>query len=295
MSKLKLVIDSGCDATLEEAKLNDVTIVPFSISFDDKTYLKDHIDITLEEFYEKLLTREVYPKTSLPSIQDYAEVFEKELNEGKEILCICLSSKLSGSYQSAVNAKNIVLENYPDGKICVIDSLMATYPYFLLGLKGKKLYNEGKTLEEVEEILLKERDYTRIYFVLDSLKFLEKGGRLGKGAVLASSILNIKPVLEFSDGEIKPIKKVRGIKKAFSAVIDLLEIDVLKLIKTREKHEILLFYGGSPSYADEIKGALCNRFEKKEAELHKVNIGAIISTHTGPDIVGVGVTLKDYV
>lgn len=293
MSKLKLVLDSGCDVLPEVAAQKDITIVPFSVSFDGKTYKKEHFEISIEEFYEKLKQRDTYPKTSLPSIQEYADVFKKEIEIGNQVLCICLSSKLSGSYQSAVNAKDIVLEEYPEGKICVIDSQLATYAYYLLGLKGLRLFDEGKSLEEIENVLLESRKDTKMYFVLDDLDFLREGGRLGKGAVLASNILNIKPVLEFSDGEIKPFKKIRGLKKAFSTLIDILELDVKALKERKKDCHIMLVYAGNPAYTGQIREALEKRFDINEHEILHVNLGSTIASHTGPDMVGVGVTIKD--
>lgn len=291
MGKLKIIVDSACDVTLEEAEKDNITVVPFSVSFDDKLYQKEHYEISVEEFYKKLLNKDVYPKTSLPSIAQYAEAFEKELKEGNEILCICLSSKLSGSYQSAVNAKNIVLEEYKDGKICVIDSLMATYSYYLLAKKGQELYNLGKSLDEIEKNLLSQREQTKIYFVIGKMDFLEKGGRLGKGAALAGNILNIKPVLEFSDGEIKPVKKARGLKNAYSAAIELIERDIEELTKNMKNFEIIILNAGNEEYIEDFNAMMREKLDMDKYKYHRVLLGTTIATHTGPDVVGIGVTV----
>ncbi len=221
MNKIKLVSDSSCDLTKEEINELNLDIVPFSVSFDDTNYFRENIDITLDEFYEKLSTPDVFAKTSLPSVNLYLDVFEKAVKDGLDVLCLTLSSKLSGSYQSAVNAKNILLEDYPDAKIEIIDSMQASIAQGALVLFAHKLIKSGKTLLETTEILSKNRENVSFYLTVNTLKYLQKGGRIGKTQALAGELLNVHPIISIQDGELIPATKVRGQKKAASTLIKL--------------------------------------------------------------------------
>lgn len=291
MKKLKLVLDSACDISIEQANKDNIALIPFNVSFDNSTYLKENIDISFEEFYKNISEKNMFPKTSLPNITEYINIFEQEMSNGNDILCICLSSKLSGSYQCAVNAKEIVLEAFPNGKICIVDSLLVTYPYYLLGLQGLNLYKSGKSLEEIEKILLGQRDNTRAYFMLDSLNFLEKGGRIGKTSVLASNILNIKPLIEFKNGDLNPIKKIRTLKKAMRTSVEILQKEINDKTQYLNNYELIIMYGGSPMYMEQIKQELYKKFDPKKYDIRQVNIGPTILSHTGPSVVGVGFTV----
>ena len=121
MKPYQIISDSSCDLPMSLLEILNIGIVPYFVSFDTVTYYKEILELTPETFYDEVKARKVYPKTSLPPIQDYINVFEPYLKEGKDILCICLTSKFSGSYQSAMNAGNILLETYPDARIEVMD------------------------------------------------------------------------------------------------------------------------------------------------------------------------------
>ncbi|MBQ7085448.1 MAG: DegV family EDD domain-containing protein, partial [Anaerotignum sp.] len=126
MNAYKIIADSSCDIPISLMKANDISYVPFNVSFDQETYLEELKDITPDEFYEKINAEKLFPKTSLPSVQSYMDAMEAALKENKDVLCLCLSSKFSGSFQSAMNAANILSESYPDHMIKVIDTTCAT-------------------------------------------------------------------------------------------------------------------------------------------------------------------------
>lgn len=124
MAKFEIMCDSACDLPDELIEAKSIDIIPFYISFDQENYLRERVDITLDEFYEKLYHH--FPKTSLPSVQDYINKFTPYAKEGKSLICLTLTSKFSGSYGSAVNAREIILEEYPDADIHVVDSRLCT-------------------------------------------------------------------------------------------------------------------------------------------------------------------------
>ncbi|MBQ7102870.1 MAG: DegV family EDD domain-containing protein, partial [Anaerotignum sp.] len=126
MNTYKIIADTSCDMPAVVFAEKNVTYVPFNVSFDQQNYIEELKDITPDAFYEKIITEKLFPKTSLPSVQTYMDAMEAELKEGKDVLCLCLSSKFSGSYGSAVNAANILSEEYPERIIRVVDTTCAT-------------------------------------------------------------------------------------------------------------------------------------------------------------------------
>ena len=147
-----IISDGSCDLPDEIVKEKDIKVVPFYISFDGNTYLKEKVDIGVQEFYNKLVNEpNVYPKTTMPAINDYVTTFEEEIVKGNDIICICITTKFSGSYNSAMSAKDICLEKYPDAKITVVDSMVNTGLQGLLVLEVVRMKQDGLTYEKIVE------------------------------------------------------------------------------------------------------------------------------------------------
>lgn len=283
MNKIKLVSDGSCDFSESEIAFYNIDVVPFSVSFDGTTYLKEGVDITLEEFHKKLTEPDAYAKTSLPSLNDYIEVFTKAVENGQDVLCVTISSKFSGSYQGAINAKNIVLEDYENANIIIIDSLTSTGAQGNLIKYAHRLIENGKTIQEVEQILNNNRLNTEIYFTVGTLKYLQKGGRIGKGAALVGELLNVNPILALKDGELIPISKVRGRKKALQSIFD----NAISFIGDREVTYANVLTVSHIEDA-EIVISKCN-----EASIDNVTLGTIgvtVTAHSGANIVGIVVS-----
>ncbi len=150
MGNIQLISDSSCDLTSDLIAENSIKVVPFSVTLDGgKTYLRENEEITVDKFYQELREKEVFPKTSLPSVKQYIDVFKESLDKGEDVVCICISSKFSGSYQSAINAMEILKDENPKGKIIVIDSFQATIAQGLLVLFAKQLIDKGYGVEEI--------------------------------------------------------------------------------------------------------------------------------------------------
>ncbi|MCI8867463.1 MAG: DegV family protein [Anaerotignum sp.] len=284
MKPYQIISDSSCDLPTNLLETLNIGIVPYYVSFDTVSYYKEILELTPETFYDEVKARKVYPKTSLPPIQDYINIFEPYLKEGKDILCICLTSKFSGSYQSAINAGNILLETYPDARIEVMDSISVTGTQGLLVYEACRMRDEGYSLDRLVETLDRQKQTSKINFTVDSLDFLQKGGRVGKASALAGTILNIKPIIIMTDGELFPSGKVRGHKKALRHIIEMTKEEIGA---EKEKYRICVIraererQAAAEEVSDELRG------EGFDVTDEIWPIGITIGTHAGPTPIGI--------
>lgn len=292
MSDYQIFSDGSCDMPRDIASQYNIKIIPFYVSLDSETYLKEIDELSLESFYKKIINEKIYPKTSLPSAQDYINAFTPALEEGKDILCYTITDTLSGSYQSASTAKLMLLETYPNAKIFIVNSWLATGAQYLLVIEAAKMQKAGYPIEKVYELSEKLKKDSRIIFMVGSLDYLQKGGRIGKLAALSGKILNIKPLIILQNGEINTAGVARSRKKGIQKLIDLTKE---YFEKSEEKTEQYHFMVGTTNTWEEaeifeadLKNTLSNiKFEKT------FQIGATISSHTGPDTIGL-CFIKDY-
>ena len=199
----KIVSDSACDLSKEYLEKHDVTIVPLSVSFDGETYYRDGVDITRDECYQRMVDDpKLFPKTSLPSVESYADVFRSFVEQGFPVVCFTITTLFSGSYNSAINAKSLVLEDYPDANICVIDSKQNTVTQALLIDQFVRMLEDGLSFEQAMSKLDALMASARIFFTVGSLDYLKMGGRIGKVATAATGKLGVKPVIIMKDGDI---------------------------------------------------------------------------------------------
>ncbi len=284
MRNIKIISDSACDMQKEVALANDIYIVPFYVTTDGKNYLKEEVELTTNDFYKTLRTQTVFPKTSLPSVADYLEVFEKFAKEGNDIICFCLSAVFSGSYQSAVNAANILREQYSDCTIFVVDSKNATSGQEALVLEANRLKNEGVPIEKIAKAIEEVKDKTQIVFTLDSLDYLERGGRIGKAAAFTGGLLNIKPIILLKDGVLVSHSKVRGRKKAISSII---EIFNESFVYNKEDCVVFTLHSDCLDEATAFTETLKNDYGYNVAQPIG-RVGVTVGAHVGPTVLGVG-------
>jgi DegV family protein with EDD domain len=286
MNEYHIFSDSSCDVPQELLDVNHITLIPFYVTFDQENYYKENIEISNGQFYDVLLNKKVFPKTSLPSVQDYINHFEQSLEDGKDILCLCLTHKFSGSYQSAVNAKSILEEKYPNAKIYVIDSIQATAGQGIVLLQAAYMSQAGFTIEETVARLDEIKTTARIMFTVDTLEYLTKGGRVGKVASLAGTLLNIKPMIQLKDAELIPYSNVRGRKKALQKIIDM---TAEYFTETGEKYVDYDFCMANATSMDETL-YVQEQLEKligRKLSYPVFQIGVTIGTYTGPGAIGV--------
>jgi DegV family protein with EDD domain len=273
-AQIIVVTDSTADISQEVRDELGIVMVPLKVHFGQDVYL-DAVTIQSDEFFEKLSTSTDLPTTSQPSPADFMEVYEALLKEhqGVQIISVHLSSALSGTYQSAVLA-NSLLEQ--EGDITIIDSKIASYGYGLAVVKAARMAREGASKEEIIAEIARLREDVQLYFFLDTLEYLQKGGRIGKAAALFGSILNIKPILTVdSEGMVAAVDKVRGQRKAMARIMELLKQDFSGI-----PVNVTMAWAQQQGNAMELLELTKAHFDVREITYTK--LGAVIGTHVGP-------------
>ena len=214
---IKIIIDSASDVDIKEAESLGISMIPMEVSFLDEEYLDD-VTLTPSEFYNKLVSSSALPKTSLINSYRFEEEYDKIVSNGDEAIVITISSKLSGTYSSAREASL----KYPN-KIEVVDSLNACMGERLLMQYAMLLISQGCTLKEIKKKIDAKKSKVRLFAVLDTLKFLQKGGRISTAVAVAGTLFSIKPIVGVVDGEVKMVGKAIGTKKANTVLNDLVE------------------------------------------------------------------------
>ena len=296
----QIISDGSCDLSQELAKEKNIEIVPFYVSFDSETYQKEVEEVGVRDFYQQMIDYpNVFPKTSCPSAQDYYDIFEKYAVQNIPMICICITMKFSASYQSAMNAIDMILEEYPNAVIEIIDSQINTVLQGLYVLEACRLRDNGYNYEDAITRLKEIRSSGRIFFTIGSIDYLKHGGRIGKVAGIAGSLLNIKPLITLKEGEIFSSGIVRSRKKSMTKVIDLLQDHLKEFNIDMQKYSICIGYGYSREEAEEFRDMLMVFLDIiKDAGVKEIpiyQIGATIGVHTGPNPLGVCILKRaDY-
>lgn len=292
MSEFQIFSDGAADIPIQSAKDNNISTIPFYVSLDGETYLKEVEELGLDEYYDKFINQNIFPKTSLPSVQDYIDAFSKALDKGKDVICFNITTTLSGSHQSALAAKDILQEKYKDAKIHIMNSWFATGLQELLVMEAVRMRDNGLSLDQVLDNCIKLKEKGRIMFMVGGLDHLQKGGRIGKVGAAAGGILKIKPLIELNGGEISLAGVVRSRKGGLKKLAEITK----KYFETHnENPDDYVFTIGEtntpdelPTFQEELKKVLPNITLAKN-----FLIGATISTHTGPGTIGL-CFLKKY-
>lgn len=279
MASIRIVTDSTADIPKEIREQYHIRIVPLKVHIDQETYL-DSITIEAEQFYEKLQMAQALPTTSQPSPSDFIEVYRSILAEEEDvqIISIHLSSAFSGTYQSAVLASNML---EMDERITIIDSKSASYGFGMLVVAAAKAAQKGMEKDSIVKLVHELYEQRELYFLVDTLEYLQKGGRIGKAAAMIGSLLNIRPILTIdSDGEVTSIDKVRGQKRAMLRIIDFLR-------KPFEGQEIMLIFAvtNETENAERFTALAQEHFTIRSTQY--IRIGPVIGTHVGPGTIGV--------
>lgn len=280
---IKIISDSACDLKKSFTEQHDIGIVPFNIIINEDTSLKDKIDIQSEELLEMMKNDpRFFAKTSQPSPDDYKIEFEKAAKQGCDIICFTITSELSGSYQSAEIAKKIIQEEY-NVDIRVIDSLSASLGQAILINKAVELVHQNKSLDEIEGYINKIKLTSKIFLLVDTLKYLEKGGRISKSKRLIGSALSLKPILKLENGKLDIVDKVIGKKRAIK--------NMMKLVNSEKNNaekgcELFVVHADSEKEASEIYDEL-----KPENNLpfEIEALSPVLVCHSGYGSVAVGI------
>lgn len=277
MARVGIVTDSTCDLTPEELASLDVTMVPLKVLFGDETFL-DWTELRPTEFYKKLAASPVLPKTSQPSPADFSAAYGRLAQQGCDaIVSIHLTAPLSGTFASATMAA----ENSPV-PVHVIDTRKCTQAVGLVVKDAVAARQSGLDAAAMAARATQVSADMRLFFVLDTLEYLVKGGRAGKAQGLAASLLNIKPVLQMNaDGIIEPFKKVKGRSKALAELAAHVAADSA----TRGRVQLALLHACAPEYAEELHAALDAAGADYQLDSTGL-VGSVIGTYAGPSAVG---------
>jgi len=284
MTDYKILSDSSCDIPESTLKEYDIDLVHFYVSFDQNKYYMERVELPADKFYKTLRTENVFPKTSLPSVQDYIDKFKIYLDKGMDIVCFCLTPNFSGSYQSAVNAKNILSEEYPNSRIEIINSHQATGGQGLVVLEGARMKKNGFSIDELVEKMEQVTLNSRIVFTVDSLEYLAKGGRIGKASSLLGSIFNIKPLIVLRKDELLPVGKIRGRKKAIKELFSLMEKEMGSA--NYNDYNYIIVNADCLEEAENLKMLLEQQYNIK-VTYPTADVGITIGSHTGPTALGI--------
>jgi len=274
---VKIVTDSSAHLSDELLARYDIRVVPLKLIFGDRVY-REGLDITNDEFYPMLRQAKELPTTSQPSSGEFLEVYSELVGQGHEIVSIHISSELSGTVASAQAAK----EQLPEARIAVMDSRSVSLGLGMIVLEAARAADEGKSYEEVVALVREMIPRVKVVFVVDTLEYLHKGGRIGGAATLLGTLLNIKPILRLEDGRIEPLSKARTKKKALAKLLDAIgdyigsgDAPVLMAVAHAQAEE----------EARWVEEQARSRFNCRE--VHFVEIGPVIGVHAGPGVVGI--------
>lgn len=271
---VKVVTDSTSDLPAEIVKDLGIKTVPLYVRFGEDVF-RERVDITDEEFYQKLLSGVIHPSTIQPSPQDFQDIYEEVSKEADGIISIHISNKLSGTYNSALQASETLNKKCP---IEVIDSEAVTMGLGLVAMFAATRAKEGVNLTKLVTDTKQVVSNIHLLGLLDTLKFLQLGGRIGKAKALLGSILNVKPLVTLKDGEVVPAGQARTRVKGIQRLFDF----------TKEIHEIqdvAIMYNTTPAEAEALAERIDPVFPKKQITLARV--GTTLGTHCGPGFVAI--------
>ena len=286
MSKIAIVTDST--ASCRETHIGSVPVfsVPLDVVWGDKTF-QDGVNLFPDEFYEKLKTSEVMPTTSQPSPKSFMDVYQKLLDDGYEIISMHISAGISGTMNSAIQAKKMIGEDEP---IEILDSFVTAMVLKMQLIEAAEAIEAGKTLSEVVEVVKSVRERCHVYFTVKTLEFLERGGRMTRLQAMAGNLLQIRPILTFEDGKITSIEKARTFKGALKA----LRQYCLDGVNGNKVRNIVATYTDNQEFVTQFLDELVAEMGVEKPVKSFVDpLTPVIGTHTGPGCIGLAFLLEE--
>jgi DegV family protein with EDD domain len=278
---VRIVTDSTADIPLELAEASGITIVPLTVFFDDEAYL-DNVELDNAGFYKKLQESKTLPRTSQPAPATFQAAYTRLIQEGATgILSVHLSSKLSGTYQSACTARDTLPDELKTIPIETVDTQSISAGMAHAILRAAHEAREGASLEEIKAHVLQEQARSRILAVLDTLEYVKRGGRIGAARALLGNMLSVKPIISLKEGEVVPVEQPRTRSKAYARVAQLVsDMGPLEYIAIAESNDEV-----GTQLAAALKAVI-------NQELPRYKLGAALGTHTGPGTVAVCVVTR---
>lgn len=273
---VRIVTDSTADIPVEQAEAQGITIVPLTVFFGDEAYL-DGIELDNASFYQKLQASKELPRTSQPSPARFQEAYTKLIHEGADaILSVHLSSRLSGTYQSACTARDTLPDEVKKIPIEVVDSTSVSAGMSLSIMEAAEEARQGKDLEQIKAALVERQARTQLFAILDTLEWIRRGGRIGGAAAMLGNMLSVKPILSLKDGAVIPIERPRTRAKAYARTAQILaEAGPLEKVAIAES---------SAEVGQQLEEALKAVYQ---GPISRHKLGPVVGVHTGPGTVGV--------
>lgn len=275
---VRVVTDSTADIPSQLVRELDIVVVPSYVIFGSKSY-RGGIDITADEFYRKLLHEPLLPKTSQPTPQDFVEAYTQLTKEADGILSIHISSKLSGTVNSAEQAKKLAKLICP---IEVIDTQNLTMALGLIVIAAARMARAGKGLTEIVDVVRKMVPNTRLLILFDTLEYLAKGGRIGKAKSLLGSLLNVKPLLTLKDGEFVPVTQVHSRTKGKERLLEFVR-------SAKDIEDLAIIYSTTPDEAKELAASITAMYN---IQALVAQVGPVLGVHSGPGALGIALRTK---
>ena len=280
---VSVITGSAAQVPKETAEALGIDILPLLIYIDGKEY-HDGIDISPGELYQRMRLNQMEVKTAAPTVGQYYQAFKNSIEGGaKEILCVTLSSKLSADYSSAKNAANLVKTENPESKIFVFDSRRAAVPQGLLTIEAAERLNAGQPMEDVLTFLENAWQKSSLIAALDTLEYLNRGGRIGQAAIYVGSALKILPILQINDdGVVAPATVLRNKAKIIPTIIN-------RIIKETEGYTYIklgVMHADAYEAAEELREEVQKRFPDYHGEIRIDEITPVMGAHTGPGLIG---------
>jgi DegV family protein with EDD domain len=277
---IKIVVDSTADMPDQLLREHNIAVVPVLAQFGGET-LRDGIDISKDEFYRRLVASDEPPKTAAPPVGLFEETFSRLAADGSEILSISLVGKLSGTYNAARQAAEMV----EGARIACVDSQTTTVPMAFLALEASRAVRAGKSLDETVALIESLRSRAVLYVALQTLRYLEKGGRIGKMRALLGTMLSVKPIMQVRDSEVQPVEQVRTWKRVPPRLVE--------LAQSRGAYaELAMVYTTTRDVAEQLADLCAAVGLMPRQRILVVQAGGVLGTHVGPGAIGIGGILK---
>jgi DegV family protein with EDD domain len=273
---VKIITDSTADLSKDLYQKHNIGMVPLTIHLGERTWLDFH-DITPDEYYALLRKSKAFPTTSQPSPQDFIDAFTPFAEKGEPVLSIHISSKLSGTYQSAALARG----HFPEARVEVVDSLQASLGLGMIILLCAEKASLGASFESLVDFARELTRKVETYFSVDSLEHLRRGGRIGKATAFLGTLMKIKPLLKLVEGEVQPVEKIRTSERLMNRFVELVEN------RAREGSRLRLSVAESDN--SEVMTGLLERLMKIPglSLVHRCKLGGVITSHSGPGTLGI--------
>lgn len=287
MANVTVVTDSVAQIPPELASQYHIGIIPFSVIIEGQSFL-DGIDILAADLYQRMRTENITPQTSHPSIGEYKQFFRKHLfNDAQSLLYLTLSGELSGAFSTASHAAHQLEAEFPEKRIEVYDTRLATIAQGLIVLKAARAAQEGKSLEHVLQITREEQSKVGFFAMLETLEYLSRGGRIGKAAYLVGSLLDIKPVLTINhQGIVTPLRSLRGEKNCGEKLINCM----IQMIGDKTPTQVAVMHADALSQANKLKQVVQKHFNLKEVLV--TDFTPVMGAHAGPGVLGLAYSLE---